>query len=144
MPCAIPEFKREVIKVKIELKQHNKSIANDTSVSERTIRAYKKNLRDHGTLCPPKAVLQGRRRKITPEMQEVCVNTYQRCCQKLMFSRSLICCVHVLLCTLMSKSIICGMPLVFRLTSNVLNAWSKKQVRFHLLFDYNFFEFSNS
>src|SRR5438045_9779285 len=94
MPCAIPEFKREVIKVKIKLKQHNKSIANDTSVSERTIRAYKKNLRDHGTLCPPKAVLQGRHRKITPKMQEVCVNTYQRCCQKLMISCSLI-----LLCT---------------------------------------------
>ena len=77
MPCAIPEFKREVIKVKIELKQHNKSIANDTSVSERTIRAYKKNLMDRGTLCPPKAVSQGRPRKITPEMQEVRVITYQ-------------------------------------------------------------------
>jgi transposase len=77
MPCAIPEFKREVIKVKIELKQHDKTIAKDTSVSERTIRAYKKNLRDHGTLCPPKAVLQGRPRKITLEMQEVRVNSYQ-------------------------------------------------------------------
>ena len=77
MPCTIPKFKREVIKVKIELKQHNKSIANDTSVSERTIRAYKKNLRDHGTLYPPKAVLQGRPRKITPEMQEVRVIAYQ-------------------------------------------------------------------
>ena len=82
MPCAIPEFKREVIKVKIELKQHNKSIANDTSVSERTIRAYKKNLTDHGTLCPPKAVSQGRPRKITPEMQEVCVSTFQHLLSK--------------------------------------------------------------
>ena len=78
MPCTIPKFKREIIKVKIELKQHDKTIAKDTSVSERTIRAYKKNMRDHGTLCPPKAVLQGRPRKITPEMQEVHVNTYQR------------------------------------------------------------------
>ena len=82
MPCAIPEFKREIIKVKIELKQHNKTIAKDTSVSERTIRAYKKNMKDHGTLCPPKTVLQGRPRKITPEMQEVRVNTYRRLLSK--------------------------------------------------------------
>jgi hypothetical protein len=34
MPCAIPEFKKEVIKVKIELKQHDKTIAKDTSVCE--------------------------------------------------------------------------------------------------------------
>ena len=77
MPCAIPEFKREIIKVKIELKQHDKTIAKDTSMSERTIHRYKKNSRDHGTLCPSKTVLQGRPRKITPEMQEVRVNTYQ-------------------------------------------------------------------
>jgi len=122
MPCAIPEFKREVIKVKIELKQHDKTIAKDTAVSERTIRTYKKNLRDYGTLYPPKADLQGRPRVITPEMQEVRVIIYQRLLQKLMISRSLTCCVHVLLCTLTSKCIICGMPLVFRLMSNVLNA----------------------
>jgi len=69
MVCAIPEFKREVIKVKIELKQHDKTIAKDTSMCERTIRTYKKNLRDHGTLCPPKVVPQGRPHKITLEMQ---------------------------------------------------------------------------
>jgi transposase len=77
MPCAIPKFKREVIKVKIELKQHDKTIAKDTSVSERIIYAYKKNMRDHGILCSLKTVLQGRSRKITPEMQEVRVNIYQ-------------------------------------------------------------------
>ena len=82
MPCAIPEFKREVIKVKIELKQHDKTIAKDTSVSERTIRTYKKNLRDYGTLCPPRVVPQGRPRKIIPEMQEVRVNSYQRLLSK--------------------------------------------------------------
>ena len=57
MPYIIPEFKREVIKVKIELKQHDKTIAKDNSVFERSIRAYKKNMRDYGILCPPKAVL---------------------------------------------------------------------------------------
>ena len=72
-----PGIQREIIKVKIELKQDDKRITKDTSVSERTIRAYKKNLRDYGTLYPPKAVLQGRPRKITPEMQEVRVITYQ-------------------------------------------------------------------
>ena len=77
MPCVIPEFKREVIKVKIELKQHDKTIAKDTSMSERTICIYKKNLRDHGTLCPFKVVPQGRPRKINLKMQEVSVNTYQ-------------------------------------------------------------------
>ena len=57
MPSAIPEFKREIIKVKIELKQPDKTIAKDTSVFEQTIRAYKKNMRDHDTLRPPNAVL---------------------------------------------------------------------------------------
>ena len=77
MPCAIPEFKREIIKVKIELKQHDKTIAKDTSMSERTIHAYKKNMRDHDTLYSPKAILQEHPRKITLEMQEVRVNIYQ-------------------------------------------------------------------
>ena len=82
MLCVIPKFKREVIKVKIELKQHDKTIAKDNFVSERTIRAYKKNLTDHGTLCPPKAVSQGRPRKITPEMQEFRVSTFQHLLSK--------------------------------------------------------------
>ena len=70
-------------------------------------------------------------------------------CQKLTISRSLTCCVHVLLCTLMSKFIICGMPLVSKLTEQCIKRmlkqvkWSKKLVCFHPLFDYNFLEFSN-
>ena len=77
MPCVIPEFKREIIKVKIELKQHDKTIAKDISISERIIHRYKKNSRDHGTLYFSKIVLQERSRKITSEMQEVRVNIYQ-------------------------------------------------------------------
>ena len=57
MPYIIPKFKREIIKVKIELKQHDKTIAKDTSTFERSMRAYKKNMRDHSIPCPPKAVL---------------------------------------------------------------------------------------
>ena len=82
MPCAIFEFKREVIKVKIKLKQRYKTIAKDISTSERTIHAYKKNMRDHDTLYSPKAILQEHPRKITLEMQEVRVNIYQRSLSK--------------------------------------------------------------
>ena len=42
-------------------------------------------------------------------------------CQQSIISRSLTCCIYILLYTLTSKSIICGMPLVFKLMSNVLN-----------------------
>ena len=77
MPYIIPKFKRKIIKVKIELKQHDKTIAKDISISERTIHAYKKNMRNHDILCPSKTVLQEHPRKITLEMQEVRVNIYQ-------------------------------------------------------------------
>ena len=60
--------------------------------------------------------------KLLPKCKKSVLTSINTCCQKLMISRSLICCVHVLLCTLTSKFIICGMPLVFRLMSNVLNA----------------------
>ncbi len=63
--------------------------------------------------------------KLLSKCKKSVLTPINACCQKLIISRSLTCCVHVLLCTLTSKSIICGMPLVFRLTSNVLNAcWS--------------------
>ena len=77
MPYTILKFKREIIKVKIELKQHDKTIAKDIFVSERIIHAYKKNMRDHGTLYSSKIILQEHSRKITLEMQEVRVNIYQ-------------------------------------------------------------------
>ncbi len=63
--------------------------------------------------------------KLLPKCKKSVLTSISACCQKLIISRSLTCWVHVLLCTLMSKSIICGMPLVFRLMSNVLNiCWS--------------------
>ena len=83
MPYAIPEFKKKIIKIKIELKQHDKTIAKDTSMFERSIRAYKKNMRDHGILCPSKAVSVLRASsQITPDMQEVRVNIYRRLLSK--------------------------------------------------------------
>ena len=63
--------------------------------------------------------------KLLPKCKKSVLTPINVCYQKLIISRSLTCYVHVLLCTLMSKSIICGMSLVFKLMSNVLNAcWS--------------------
>ena len=47
-------------------------------MSERTIHAYKKNMKDHDTLYSSNTILQGRPHKITPEMQELRVNIYRR------------------------------------------------------------------
>ena len=63
--------------------------------------------------------------KLLPKCKKFMLTSINICYQKLIISRSLTCCVHILLCTLMSKSIIYGMSLVFKLMSNVLNAcWS--------------------
>ena len=76
--------------------------------------------------------------KLLPKCKKSVLTPIGAYCQKLIINRSLTCCIHVLLCTLTSKSIICGMPLVFRLMSNVLNAcWSgsngqKNRYRFTL------------
>ena len=71
MGCRIPESKRQLIKAKIELKRPTKAINKETNVSIRAIQVFAKNLREYGTLRPPKLVPQGRPRLITPEMQEV-------------------------------------------------------------------------
>ena len=71
MLCIIPVRKRENIKVKLEVDEPVKKIAKDANVSAKTVYTYKKNIRDFGTLRPPKCPNQGRPRKITLEMQEV-------------------------------------------------------------------------
>jgi hypothetical protein len=71
MGCRIPESKRQLVKAKIELKHRPKTISKETNVSVRAVQVFKKNLRDYGTLRPPKLVPQGRPRSITAEMQEV-------------------------------------------------------------------------
>ena len=63
--------------------------------------------------------------KLLPKCKKSVLTSISACCQRLIINRSLTCCVHVLLCTLTSKSIICGMSLMFRLMSNVLKTyWS--------------------
>ena len=71
MPCPIPERKRQNIKVKLEVDEPVKKIAKDANVSIKTIYSYKKNMRQFGSLRPPKGPSQGRPRKLTQEMEEV-------------------------------------------------------------------------
>ena len=71
MPCSISENQRERIEVKIELSQPSNQIAKDIHVSHRVVQRFTKNLRDYGTIKPPKVVPQGRPHSITPEMEEV-------------------------------------------------------------------------
>jgi hypothetical protein len=75
MPYRIPEDKRLLVKTKIHLAQTPKGIEKDTGVSRRTVQRFRKNLKDYGTVRPPKIVPQGRPRTITPAMQEVCTQT---------------------------------------------------------------------
>ena len=71
MPQHIPETTREIIRTKIELGIPDWEIAREANVCERTIRRYKKNMKDYHSLHPPKEPMQGRPRTITEEMQEV-------------------------------------------------------------------------
>ena len=71
MPCRIPQDRRRRVKVKLELSQETGQIVEDTHVSERTVQRYRNNLRDYGSLTPPRNGPQGRPRVITPEMKEV-------------------------------------------------------------------------
>jgi transposase len=71
MPCSIPEDKRTRIQIKLNLDLPTKTIAKDSHVSLRSVQRFSKNLRDYGAIKRPKAVNQGRPRKIMPEMEEV-------------------------------------------------------------------------
>jgi len=72
MPYKIPDNTRETIKIKLCLAQTLKQIEKHTHTSHRSIQRFSKNLRDYGSVRPPKIVPQGRPRVITPQMQEVC------------------------------------------------------------------------
>lgn len=71
MPSRISEDRRRRVKVKLDLSLETKQIVSDTHVSERTVQRYRNNLRDYGSLTPPKNGPQGRPRVITLEMEEV-------------------------------------------------------------------------
>src|ERR1700694_336499 len=100
MPCAIPDAKRTRIQVKLELTQSSKQIAKDTNVSRRAVQRFTKNIRDYGTPKPPKLVPQGRPRKITPEIEEVCPHRHHEFLTLRLSSTTFL---HVLPLTLASK-----------------------------------------
>jgi transposase len=72
MPPAIPEHRRERVKVKLQLSMKTQKISTETHVSLRSVQRFSKNLVDYGSTRAPKKDVQGRPRKITPEMERVC------------------------------------------------------------------------
>src|SRR5436190_16981433 len=122
MPCRIPQRKRETIKVKLGLDQSVKTIAKNNNVSASAVYNYRRNLRDHGTLRPPKTVHQGRPQKITQQMQEVHsydVIVAENINQSSLFSITFL---NVLLCTSMSRFTIYGIPSMSMSMSRLCNA----------------------
>ena len=72
MPAAVSENRRERVKVKLQLSVPTQTIATETHVSLRSVQRFSKNLVDYGSTRAPKKDVQGRPRKITPEMERVC------------------------------------------------------------------------
>ena len=73
MLSCIPQAKRNSIQVNIALNEKVKTIAKNFNISSSAVYNYKKNLRQFNSLKPPKVLPQGRPRKITHEMERVCV-----------------------------------------------------------------------
>ena len=71
MGCPIPDTKRARIQAKFELALESKQTSKDTNVPLCKVQRFKKNIKKHDTLRPPKVVPQGRPRTITPAMEEV-------------------------------------------------------------------------
>jgi hypothetical protein len=145
MPAAIPEYKRNRIKVQLGLSVPSKVIAKETHVAHRTIQRYKKNIKEYGQVRPPKADVQGRPRKITAEMEEVCPHNSVFDIQNLTIRHFLIILRLDLLCTLMNKSTICGICLMSVYQNNVSNACSnvpngQKRRYYALAVNYRFFD----
>jgi transposase len=72
MPSAISARRRGHVKVKVELGEKPGDIQAQTKVSLRSVYRFKENILEYGTCRPPKKDVQGRPRKITPEMERVC------------------------------------------------------------------------
>jgi hypothetical protein len=75
MAPQVSERRRRYVKVKVELGVRTKDIPSQlTKVSLRSVQRFnlKKNILEFGTTRHPKKDVQGRPRKITPEMERVC------------------------------------------------------------------------
>ena len=71
MPPALPREKALAVKAKLLLNIPHESIAESLKISTRQVRRIKSNIVEHGAVCRPKVVAQGRKSKMTPEMMEV-------------------------------------------------------------------------
>jgi len=71
MPPALPQPRLDAIKALLELGLECNVIASRQNCSEQIVRRIKQNIINYGTPKAPKAVEQGRKRLVTPEMEEV-------------------------------------------------------------------------
>ncbi len=71
MPQALSNSKALAVAAGLQLDLPHESIVNQTHVSLRQVQRIKHNIIVHGSVRKPKVVLQGRKPKITPEMEEV-------------------------------------------------------------------------
>ena len=72
MVYAIPEEVRQRVRAHLQLGQDPQTVADGTRVSKRTVHRIRSNLIHHGTTRKPKQDVQGRRRAINANMEQVC------------------------------------------------------------------------
>jgi hypothetical protein len=71
MPATIADAKKARIQAKIELGLKPQVIFKEEHVSPRTAQRFATNVHRHDSIQAPKALQQGRRCTITPEMEQV-------------------------------------------------------------------------
>ena len=71
MPLAIALTKRNDIAIKLTLARDPQEIANEEYISVRSVRRFRKNLIHHGHTYAGNDIPRGRRRLITPEMEQI-------------------------------------------------------------------------
>src|SRR4030095_11860216 len=76
MGVKLSPAKQRKIQGLLEVRQEYKVIANDVRCSSRQVHRIKKNLIDYGTYSKPKQPEQGRKSKITIEIEEVYIFQY--------------------------------------------------------------------
>ncbi len=71
MPCPLTPQQQQLIKSMLLLETPHARIAEAAKCTERQVRRIKANLLQYNMVCAPKAPIQGRKRKITEEMEKV-------------------------------------------------------------------------
>ena len=71
MPRPLTPQQQQLIKSMLLLETPHARIAEAAKFTERQVRRIKANLLQYNTVCAPKAPIQGRKRKITEEMEKV-------------------------------------------------------------------------